>query len=107
MINRDRGKAAERATAKALGGKRVGTLSGEDIHIDGPWSCEVKSRQTFVASTWMKQATKNAKGKTPLVIVHVHGKRHDDDLIIIRMGDWLDWFGPLEGKHETIQKPEA
>ena len=92
-----RGKAAERSVANTLGGKRVGTLSGEDIHIDGPFSVEVKSRQTFVACAWMAQAVRNAKGKTPLLVVHVHGKRHDDDLVIVKMSDFQNWWGDING----------
>lgn len=89
--NRNRGKAAERAVAKALGGKRVGTMGGEDVHLDGPWSAEVKSRKAFVALAWMKQAARNApEGKTPLVVVHVHGGRHDEDLVIVRLKDWKE-----------------
>lgn len=66
-LNRNRGKAAERAVALALDGKRVGTLSGEDVHFDGPFSAEVKSRGAFVACDWMEQAVRNAPpGKTPL-----------------------------------------
>lgn len=92
--NRDRGKAAERAVAQALGGMRIGTLSGEDVHFDGPFSAEVKSRAAFVACDWMDQAVRNAPaGKTPLVVVHVRGKRHDNDLVIIRMADWEEWHG--------------
>jgi hypothetical protein len=87
--NRERGKAAERAVAKALDGKRVGTMGGEDVHLDGPWSCEVKSRRAFVASSWMDQASRNAPaGKTPMVVVHVHGKRHNEDLVVLRLEDW-------------------
>ena len=92
--NRDRGKAAERAVAKTLGGLRIGTLSREDVHFDGPWSAEVKSRAAFVATGWMEQAVRNAPtGKTPLVVVHVRGKRHQGDLVIIRLADWQDWHG--------------
>lgn len=91
--NRDRGKRAERATANALGGKRVGTMSGEDIHFDGPFSAEVKSRQAFIACGWMDQAVRNAKGKTPLLVVHVHGQRHDKDLVIMQMSDFVQWYG--------------
>lgn len=88
-LNRNRGKAAERAVANALDGVRLGTMGGEDVHLDGPWSCEVKSRQAFVAVAWMEQAKRNApKGKAPLVVVHVHGKRHDEDLVILRLADW-------------------
>ena len=53
VSNRDRGKDAERAVAKLLGGMRIGTLSGEDVHFDGPFSAEVKSRGAFVACDWM------------------------------------------------------
>jgi hypothetical protein len=88
-LNRNRGKAAERAVALALDGKRVGTLSGEDVHFDGPFSAEVKSRGAFVACDWMEQAVRNAPpGKTPLVVVHVRGKRHEKDLVILRLSDW-------------------
>ena len=94
-INRNRGKMAEKAVAEALGGKRVGVLSGEDVMLKGPFSCEVKSRQTFVACKWMEQATRNAKGQTPILVVHVHGKRHDDDLVIVKMSDFTDWWGKI------------
>lgn len=95
--NRDRGKAAENSIAKTLGGKRIGVLSGEDIHLEGPFSVEVKSRQTFVAASWMNQAIRNAKEKTPILVVHVHGKRHDDDFVIVRMSDFTEWWGLLKG----------
>jgi hypothetical protein len=88
-LNRNRGKSAERAVALILGGQRVGVLSGEDVHFDGPWSAEVKSRAAFVATGWMEQAVRNAPpGKVPIVAVHVRGKRHDDDLVLIRLSDW-------------------
>lgn len=95
-VNRDRGKRHEREVAKRLGGIRMGTMGNEDVHTDGPWSIECKSRQTFVANGWMDQATRNApKGKTPMVIVHVQGKRHDDDYVIIRLKDFQDWYGQI------------
>ena len=93
-LNRNRGKAAERAVAKALGGLRIGTMSREDIHFDGPFSAEVKSRAAFVACEWMEQAVRNAPdGKTPLVVVHVRGKRHAEDLVILRLADWKATHG--------------
>jgi hypothetical protein len=94
-LNRSRGKCAERAVAKKLGGKRTGTMGGEDIHVDGPYSIEVKSRQKFVATGWMDQCVRNAHGKTPIVVVHVLGRNHDNDLVIMRMGDYVDWYGRL------------
>jgi hypothetical protein len=93
-MNRNRGKSAERAVALALGGKRTGTMGGEDVHLDGPFSVEVKSRAAFVATGWVEQAVRNAPpGKAPLVVVHVQGKRHEGDLVIIRMADWKAIMG--------------
>lgn len=92
-LNRKRGKQAERVISKQLGGKRTGILTGEDIHFDAPFSCEVKSRKTFVASTWFDQARRNAKGKTPILVVHVHGKNHDNDFVIMSLKDFKEWFG--------------
>lgn len=74
----------------------MGTMGGEDVHVDTPFSIECKARKAFVACDWMRQATDNAKGKTPIVVVHVHGSRHDEDLVIIRMKDYQDWYGEIE-----------
>lgn len=93
--NRQRGKATERAIAKRLGGTRRGTLGGHDIDC-GPWAVEVKDRVNFVGNTFMQQAERNCPpGKTPLVVVHQTGRRHADDLVMLRLSDWLDLHGPL------------
>ena len=81
--------------AKLLNGTRRGILGGHDIDA-GPWSVEVKDRVRFVGSAFMQQAVRNCPdGKTPLVVVHVTGSRHQDDLVMIRLADWLDLYGPL------------
>ena len=47
----------------------------------------------------MAQAVRNAPdGKVPLVIVHVSGCRHTGDLVMLRLGDFEDWFGKIGGK---------
>lgn len=74
----------------------MGTMGAEDIHLDTPFSVECKSRKAFVAVAWMKQAERNAKGKTPIVVVHVHGSKHDEDLVMIRMKDYQDWYGEIK-----------
>jgi hypothetical protein len=93
--------------AKALGGKRIGTLSGEDIMFEGPFSAEVKSRQTFVACNWMAQAVRNAKGKTPIVVVHIHGKRHDGDMVILRMEDFKPIWDLARGNKTLNSNPQV
>ncbi|MBF0487215.1 MAG: hypothetical protein HQK98_03555 [Nitrospirae bacterium] len=94
--NRQRGKAAERAVAKRMNGKRIGIMGGEDV--EHPlFSIEVKSRKAFVAGDWMSQAVRNCpEGKTPLVVVHVSGQRHTEDMVIIRMKDFEDFMGKLK-----------
>ncbi|MBF0519320.1 MAG: hypothetical protein HQK92_06315 [Nitrospirae bacterium] len=96
--NRNRGKATERAIASRMSGERVGILGGEDISHP-VFSVEVKARQKFVASEWMSQAVRNAPdGKTPLVVVHLKGQRHDNDLVVIRMRDFEDYNGRLSSE---------
>ena len=91
--NRNRGKAAERSVAKTFGGKRVGTMGGEDV-TTRDWSIEVKSRKACVVCDWVDQAVENCpEGKTPMVVLHIHGKRHNKDLVVIRMKDYIDWYG--------------
>ncbi len=94
--NRQRGKATERAVAKRLDGKRVGVMGGEDV--EHPiFSIEVKSRKAFVATDWMAQSARNCpEGKVPLVVVHVTGQRHTEDMVILRMKDFEDFLGKLK-----------
>lgn len=99
--NRNRGKAHERRIAKLTNGTRRGVLGGEDIMHDH-FSIECKSRASFVATGWMEQCVKNNKrGKIPIVAVHVTGKRVENDLVIIRMGDFINLTaGRLAGQTE-------
>ena len=93
--NRRRGKATERAVASILGGQRRGILGGHDVAA-GPWAVEVKDRSRFAGTAFMQQSVRNAPaGKTPLVVVHVTGQRHDQDIVMIRLADWLELYGPL------------
>jgi len=86
--NRDRGKDAERAVAKMLGGKRIGLMGGEDV-FHPTYSIEVKSTKSFVGRKWMLQCIKNNKdNKIPMVVVHQANTRHEDDLVMIRMKDF-------------------
>lgn len=88
--NRNRGKKTEAAIAKRLGGKRLGILGNDDVQA-GAFSIEVKDRVKFVGTGFMEQAVRNCpKDKTPLVVVHVTGARHDGDLVMMRLSDWQD-----------------
>jgi len=91
--NKHAGRKYQSKLAKMLGGKSVGTIEGQDI--EHPlWSIEAKKRKAFVACEWMDQCRRNCPdGKTPVLIVHVTGKRHNEDLVIMTLEHWRDWHG--------------
>ena len=93
--NRDRGRRCEADIAARLSGRRMGIMGAHDVEA-GPFAVEVKSRAVFAGSSFMDQAVRNCpKGKTPLVVLHVTGKRHSEDLVMMRLNDWREWFGKL------------
>ena len=99
-------KATERAIAEYLGGKRIpitGRQRGDVPDVDHPhFAIEVKLRRKLPA--WLYDAVAQAvaaaekaarlmKIKLPIVVLHESGKRHDDDLVVMRLRDFRDWFG--------------
>jgi hypothetical protein len=99
--NRDRGKRCEADIAVRLSGRRMGVMGAHDVEA-GPFAVEVKSRVAFVGTGFMAQAARNCPtGKTPLVVVHLTGTRHEGDLVMMRMCDWQEWFGKLTVMREV------
>jgi len=96
--NRNRGKRNEAALAKLLRGKRMGILGKDDLDL-GMFSAEVKIMAEFpkrIAND-MAQAERNAPdGKIPILIWHVGNQRREHDLVILRLGDWIDLHGEVE-----------
>ena len=43
----------------------------------------------------MAQAVRNSPGADhlPIAVLHESGQRHSEDLVIIRLSDFVDWFG--------------
>jgi hypothetical protein len=41
----------------------------------------------------MKQAEQASDGQLPVVVLHQKHKRHDDDLVLLRLSDFEAWFG--------------
>ena len=60
-------------------------------------SIEVKHRRAL--PVWlcdaMVQAVAANRGndKLPVVVLHQKGRRHDDDLVVLRLKDFVEWFG--------------
>jgi hypothetical protein len=88
--NRRRAKQTQYQLCKVLGAKNVGGLGGEDGEHKY-FSYEIKDREKYTTHNMMLQAIANNGNpkKIPAVAVHVTGGRRDDDLITVRLVDWL------------------
>jgi hypothetical protein len=96
-------KRTERPVAAALGGQRVpvtGRARGDVPDVAHEWlAVEVKHRRTLPAWLWaaLQQARSSAhNGQLPIVVLHEHGQRHADDMVLLRLADWCAWFGDAE-----------
>jgi len=94
-------KRSERRVAAILGGERVpvsGRARGDVPDVAHPWLCpEIKHRKSLPA--WILDAMSQARaaardGQLPIVVLHEAGRRHDDNLVLVRLGDFREWFGP-------------
>lgn len=95
-----RWKSVERGIAKLLGGQRVpvtGRQRGEAPDIEHDWlSIEVKTREKLPA--WIRDAqaqadASNKGNQLSIVILHEKGRRYADSHIMMRLEDFIDWFG--------------
>ncbi len=92
-------KACERRVAHILGGRRTGPSGRTGPDVVSDWlSVEVKTRRHLPA--WLLAALQQARtgcpeSRLPLVILHRVGGRHEDDLVILGLGDFAEWFGPV------------
>jgi hypothetical protein len=96
-----RWKNTEREVMKLLGGERV-PVSGRGDGPDGvserlPWiSVEIKDRAAFPKS-WtlaLAQAEKAANEyQLALSVWHERGRHHSNDIVMMRLGDFVDFFG--------------
>ena len=101
-------KATERAIAARLGGERCpvsGRQRGDVPDVAHQWlAIECKHRQTLPA--WLKDAMAQARaaahdGRLPVAVLHEGGSRHDGDLVVLRLADFVDWFGSVGDATET------
>lgn len=95
-----RWKLAERRIAALLGGRRVpitGRQRGDVPDISHPWlSLEVKTREELPA--WLHEAMTQAEAaakpdQLPLAVLHEVGAPYRDALCVVRLEDWIEWFG--------------
>ncbi len=94
-MKRSSWKAAERAIAAILGGKRIPVNGRKGPDIEHPLlSIEVKSRSELPSYLWewMGQAMDGApEDKVPAVVLHRARHSHiDDDLVVVRLSDFVE-----------------
>ena len=94
-------KQVERTLARRLGGQRVGCTGKAIADVISDWlSIEVKTRKTLPA--WLLSAIEQARDddRLSMVILHQVGQRHDDDLVVMRLTDFEEWFGGYNGTQD-------
>jgi len=94
-------KQTERAVARRLNATRQGAVGRKGPDVTTSWlAVEVKHRRRL--PQWLKDALTQARcgagERLALVILHESGRRHADDLVVLRLGDFQDFFG--EVKHD-------
>jgi len=93
-------KATERKIAAVLGGRRIpvtGRARGDAPDVAHPWlSVEVKHWAQLPArvTAAMRQAEAAAHpGQLPIAVIHGAGERIQRALVVMRLGEFVEWFG--------------
>ncbi|MBC7235020.1 MAG: hypothetical protein H5T69_04200 [Chloroflexi bacterium] len=95
-------KDVERAVAGRLRGQRVSNRApgeaGPDV-VTTAFAVEVKHRKKL--PQWIEEAMLQAEsncpsGLLPLLVLHESGRHHEADLVILRLGDFQEWFGEVK-----------
>jgi len=86
-------------------------LGGQDVEVQtdqGMFYFESKSRATFVGEKWLQQVERHAKaqGKIAACQVHLTGRHHSNDIVMIRLKEWEDLHG-LCNKKELATNVDA
>ena len=106
--NYQRGAAAERRIASELNGRRTGNTGKASADVRSTWlAVEVKERS--VLPRWLKHAVAQAVGAAGvswlgIAVLHEHGERYGDALVVMRLSDFRDWFGddlPPDGRLDS------
>lgn len=103
----------ESAVAAALGTTRSGPGNGPDVRTD--WliaECKSWARLPARVEAALRQAERSATSEQLAVaVLHGVGQRRENDLVVLRWGDFLEWFGPgnapqsaLDAHGETVAR---
>lgn len=94
----------EQRVAEALGTQRNGNTGAATADIVTDWlAVECKSWRTLPAkvAAAMEQAEAAASsGQLPIAVLHQVGQRSAQDMVVMRWGDFLNWFGGSQEEGE-------
>lgn len=97
-------KKAERRICQMLGGTRRGPTGRDTSDCYHDWlAIEVKANRKMpeYLEAWMQQAENNAEaGKLPLVVWHNVQDQYANALVVMRLHDFLDYFGNGDAAEE-------
>jgi hypothetical protein len=79
-----------------LSGMRGGReFASPDISNTPSIAIEAKRTETISARKWMQQAIEAAGDNAPVVITRQNRDAMDDALVIMRLGDWVKFYGAV------------
>lgn len=91
-------KSYERRIAALLGGRRLGATGDDGPDVLTPTlSVQCKHRKTL--PQWIGEAVDNARrgagnGRLGVALLHANRQRDLDSLVVMRLGDYIDWHDP-------------
>jgi len=98
-------KGHELRIAKALGTQRNGPTGKATADVETEWLCvEAKSWKGGVkrVEAALEQAERASKPEQmPIAVIHTPGRHSKNDLVVLRWGHFLDYFGGA-GDGQTI-----
>lgn len=87
----------EARVAAALGTSRNGNTGAATADVMTNWlAVECKSWRTLPAKVLAAVVQAEAaadENQLPIAVLHQVGQRSDNDLVVMRWGDFMDWFG--------------
>jgi hypothetical protein len=95
-------KRSERRIASLLGGKRIPVTGRQrgDVPDVAHELFAVECKHKKALPGWLHEAMSQAKAaqrgeQLPVVVLHEAGQPHTQDLVVLRLADFRDWFGAL------------
>ena len=92
-LGKNRGRTNEVAIAKILSATRNHYKSEDLSHPILSIECKHRTKIHKYFHDWINQSrAAAAEDKIPIVVVHEHGTKHKDDIVIINLDDFADFM---------------